>query len=201
MRRMQDHYGKKAKAMGYPARSVFKLEEIISKFNLIPARSRILDVGAAPGSFSMFLLEKLAGKGAVVAVDLAASVSVPEMHKNFTYICGDITDPGTQQKLTEAGPYDVIVSDAAPATTGQREIDTLASMALAESVLHLAEQSLKKHGNFAVKIFQGAGEAEYLKGLRTRFEKVKGFKPQASRKESFETYYIGLGFLGKKQDS
>jgi len=198
---MQDHYGKKAREMGYPARSVFKLQEIIRKFNLVPPGARILDIGAAPGSFSLYLLQFLRGAGSVVGVDLAPDVSVPEAEKNFTYIRGDITEPDIQNTLIAAGPYDVIVSDAAPSTTGQRELDTLASMGIAEAVLFIASRSLKKRGNFAVKIFQGAGEAEYMKTLRTCFEKVKGFKPQASRKESFETYFIGLGFLGNASHS
>lgn len=191
---MQDHYGIKAKKMGYPARSIFKLQEIMEKFPLVPKNAKILDVGAAPGSFSMYLLERLKGHGSVVAVDLAKTVEVPKKYTNFTYICGDIYDEQIQSKLLELGPYDVVISDAAPATTGQKELDALKSISLAEAVLFVAEKTLKTNGNFMVKVFQGAGEAEYLNMVRRQFQKVKGFKPQASRKESFETFFIGLGF-------
>jgi 23S rRNA (uridine2552-2'-O)-methyltransferase len=194
MPRPQDHYGKKAKALGYPARSVFKLQEIIRKFSILKPGANVLDIGAAPGSFSLFLLQKLEGKGRVTGVDLAPNVSVPGTHTNFFYISGDIFNESTKQKISEHGPFDMIVSDAAPSTTGQKEVDALTSAAIAECVLEIARRSLKKGGNLVVKIFQGGGEREFMTLCKTCFGSVKGFKPQSSRQESFETYYIGISF-------
>nr|MDA3835839.1 RlmE family RNA methyltransferase [Spirochaetales bacterium] len=93
---------------------------------------------------------------------------------------------------TSHGPFDVIISDAAPATTGNRSVDTLRSQGLAESVISLAEEHLKKHGNIVIKVYQGGGEQELLKQMRTLFNKVKPFKPKACRSESFEIFLIGL---------
>jgi 23S rRNA (uridine2552-2'-O)-methyltransferase len=194
MPRPQDHYGRKAKAEGYPARSVFKLKEILEKFPLLAPAARVLDIGAAPGSWSLFLLERLKGRGEVTGVDLADTVSVPAGTAHYRYIRGDIFEPAALDAIRGRGPFDVIVSDAAPATTGHREVDAAQSMALAERVLEIARLCLKKNGNLAVKVFQGAGEREYLERLRRCFRTAKGFKPRASRRESFETYFIGIGF-------
>ncbi len=195
MPRPQDHFGRKAKAEGYPARSVYKLREILEKFPLLRPPARVLDVGAAPGSFSLLLLEKLKGRGEVTGVDLAPAVSVPGGTPHYLYISGDIFEESTFERIRGRAPFDLIVSDAAPATTGTRELDAAQSMALAERVLEIAERCLAAGGNLAVKIFQGAGEREYLARLRSRFKTARGFKPQASRSESFETYYIGMGFI------
>jgi 23S rRNA (uridine2552-2'-O)-methyltransferase len=93
----------------------------------------------------------------------------------------------------EKGPYQLLVSDAAPATTGNRSVDTLRSLDLAETVLEYAETALVKGGNLAVKVFQGGDTGTLLKRIKRQFETGKSFKPQACRPESFETYFIGLG--------
>jgi 23S rRNA (uridine2552-2'-O)-methyltransferase len=194
MPRPQDHFGRKAKAAGYPARSVFKLREILDKFPLLIPGARVLDVGAAPGSFSLLLLEKLKGRGEVTGVDLAPEVAVPPGTAHYRYISGDVFEPAVLERIRERAHFDLIVSDAAPATTGQREVDTARSLALAERVLEIARLCLKPGGHLAVKIFQGSGEREYLELLRKCFRTVRGFKPRSSRSESFETYFIGMGF-------
>ncbi len=194
MPRPQDHFGHKAKSEGYAARSVFKLREILEKFPIFSPQAHILDIGAAPGSFSQLLLQKMKGGGEVTGVDLAPSVAIATSTGNFRYIAGDIFASETQEQIKVRGPYDLIVSDAAPATTGTREVDAAKSMALAECVLEIARSCLKKNGHLAVKIFQGSGERELLETMRQCFTTAKGFKPQASRSESFETYFIGMGF-------
>ncbi|MBI9097170.1 MAG: RlmE family RNA methyltransferase, partial [Spirochaetaceae bacterium] len=96
----------------------------------------------------------------------------------------------------EKGPYDTILSDAAPATTGNRTIDTGRSYSLVERVIGLADPLLKKGGSMVLKIFQGGDEKELLDYMKTIFETVKIFKPKAVRKESFETYFIGISYKG-----
>jgi 23S rRNA (uridine2552-2'-O)-methyltransferase len=194
MPRPQDHYGRKAKAEGYPARSVYKLREILDKFPVLPPQAHVLDVGAAPGSFSLLLLERLKGRGEVTGVDLAPTVSVPAGKSGYRYIPGDIFAPAVQAQVRDCAPFDLVLSDAAPATTGHREVDAAQSMALADCVLEIARACLKPNGNLVVKIFQGSGEREYLVLLRKLFRIAKGFKPLASRSESFETYFIGIGY-------
>jgi 23S rRNA (uridine2552-2'-O)-methyltransferase len=195
MPRPQDHFGRKAKAEGYAARSVFKLREILEKFPLFSPQAHVLDVGAAPGSFSQLLLQKMKGRGEVTGVDLAPTVSVPAGTANYLYIPGDIFEEATLERILSRAPFDLVISDAAPATTGTREVDAARSMALAERVLEIARLTLKGKGSLVVKIFQGAGERELLETFRKCFTTARGFKPQASRSESFETYFIGMGFL------
>jgi 23S rRNA (uridine2552-2'-O)-methyltransferase len=105
---------------------------------------------------------------------------------------GDAFSEEISEKITEHAPFDVIISDAAPDTTGNRTVDTLRSQQLAESVLETAKQLLKVHGNLVIKVFQGGGEQELIQQMRTLFAKVKPQKPKASRSESFEVFLIGL---------
>jgi 23S rRNA (uridine2552-2'-O)-methyltransferase len=194
VKRQADFYTHKAKAHGYPARSVYKLQEILSKYALLKKGDRVLDLGAAPGSFSQYLLERLNGSGSVLAVDLSAGLAVPRKYTNFRFIQGDIFADSVFQEIVKGGPYDLIVSDAAPATTGNRLVDTSQSLELARRVLFIGTHVLAAGANLIVKIFQGGGEGEFMREIKTRFKQVKGFKPQASRKESFETYYLGFNF-------
>lgn len=197
-----DHWSLKAQKEGYPARSVYKLKEIDEKFKLIDVTRKInfnvLDLGAAPGSWSLYVLRKFAGaEGRFLA---AADLSVLSRQydkglfdgENFFFVQGDITLPENRDALLEKGPYNLVISDAAPATIGNRSVDTLRSLALAEEVLLYAELGLTKGGCIAVKVFQGGDTASILKRMKELFHTAKSFKPAACRPESFETYYIGL---------
>lgn len=187
-----DSYTQRAHKEGYPARSVYKLEEINATQRLIKPGDSVLDVGAAPGSWTLYThRELIKGKGKIVSVDLnpLALDPIPPTVIEFT---GDAFSKEIRAKLVEEGPYDAIISDAAPMTTGNRIVDTTRSEYLAEQVVFLAEEQLKTHGNMVIKIFQGGGEQEILKKMRTIFQKAKAFKPKASRDDSFEIFLIGL---------
>jgi len=212
-----DFWALKAQKEGYPARSVYKLKEIDDKFRLFKPGLRVLDLGAAPGSWSLYVLRAKTGKqiapvGKSAApseggftensVLLAAADLLPLSRrfdnglfdrKDFFFIQGDFTDAAVKSELTRRGPYTTIISDAAPATTGVRTVDTLRSLALAEEVLSYAEESIASGGNLALKVFQGADTAGLLKRLRELFDIAKSFNPSACRSDSFETYFIGLG--------
>jgi len=112
---------------------------------------------------------------------------------NFCFIQGDITGAAVRDSILAHGPYDVIISDAAPATTGSRFIDAARSLELAEAVAAYTETALTTGGNLVVKVFQGGDVSELLKRLRSLFKTAKSYKPHACRSESFETYYVGLG--------
>ncbi len=191
-----DHYSIKARKEGYPARSVYKLEEIQKKFHVLKPGMAVLDIGAAPGSWSLFILKALKDDGYLVAVDIspldAASFARPA--PNFTFIQGDAFSPAVVSHLSEKGPFDLIVSDAAPATTGNRTVDTARSSALVEGVMHLTEKLLKRGGNCVIKIFQGGDEGVFLRWMKGIFSEARAFKPEACRKNSFETYLIGSSF-------
>lgn len=187
-----DYFTQKAHKEGYPARSVYKLEEINNLHNLIKPGDRVLDVGAAPGSWTLFTdRQLLKGRGKIVAVDLNP-LSLNPIPPTVIEFTGDAFSKEIRAKLVEEGPYNCIISDAAPMTTGNRTVDTTRSEWLAEQVVYLAEEQLLQGGNLVIKIFQGGGQQEVLKNMRTIFEKAKAFKPKATRNDSFEIYLIGL---------
>jgi 23S rRNA (uridine2552-2'-O)-methyltransferase len=199
-----DYWLLKARKEGYPARSVYKLMEIDKKFSLLKAMRaagglRVLDLGAAPGSWSLYVLRKMSvtGTGFLAAVDL--SPLSREFDKglfdggNFFFIQGDITAEPIREALFAKGPYSTIISDAAPATTGNHTVDAARSLELAEAVMAYAESALASGGNLALKLFQGGDSAALLKRMKALFGTAKSFKPEACRGESVETYYVGLG--------
>ena len=192
-REKPDFYAVKAQKEGYPARSVYKLEEIQQKFGVLKKGGRVLDVGSSPGSWSLYTLKFLKGAGFVCGVDLTPP-TLATFPENAFFFRGDIFDSKTEAALTSHGPFDTILSDAAPLTTGNRTVDTGRSYNLCDRVISLAESPLLKHqGNLVIKIFQGGDEKELGDRMRKLFTTVKALRPQAVRKESFETYFIGMG--------
>ena len=186
-----DYWSKKAFSEGYPARSVYKLQEIDKKFGMIKKNYKVLDLGAAPGSWTVFVLRELAGTGHVTSIDLN-HLAKNVKSDNLTFIQGDLYSDEIRKEALEHGPYNLVICDAAPPTTGNRVIDTARSSGLVELAIYYAETMLKQGGNFAVKIFQGGDQQQLLKKMRTIFTEAKGFKPVACRSESFETYLIGI---------
>ncbi len=201
MKRISDFYTQKAKAQGYPSRSVYKLQEILRKYGLLKKGARVLDLGAAPGGFSQYLLECLKGTGWVYGVDICSDISVPGRFTNFTFLHGDIFSASVLNSIKNKKPFDLVVSDAAPATTGNRVVDTHKSLEIARRVFEIAKTALTAHGALIVKLFQGGEELLFMREMKTCFKQVKGFKPKASRKESFETYYIGVNFFKQRVNS
>lgn len=187
-----DFWAKKAKKEGYPARSVYKLMELDAKFKLLRRGARILDIGAAPGSWSMWVLKTLAGSGFLAAVDLQELGVHPAM-ENFFFIQGDLYDPAVRAALAAYGPYDLVLSDAAPATSGNRGLDTDRSEAIVEAVLDYADEMLKPNGSVVAKVFMGGAQRELLDRMKASYQTARGFKPEACRSVSFETYLVGLG--------
>ena len=197
-----DYWQLKARDEGYPARSVYKLKEMDEKFRLINPHGkdfRILDLGAAPGSWSLYVLRKMAAGAGISLVSADLSPLSREFDKGlfdsdaFQFYQGDFNDPVIRNSILSHGPYNLILSDAAPATTGNRFVDSCRSLELCEAAASYAEAALAKGGNMALKIFQGGDSSELLKRLRLLFTSAKSYKPEACRSESFEVYYIGLG--------
>ncbi len=206
-----DFWALKARKEGYPARSVYKLEEIAAKFGLLkkgsgcnaagaaPGRApgpAILDIGAAPGSWSLWLLRALSGRGRLAAVDIQ-DLGISPKESNFTFIKGSIFDESVRTRLREAGPYTLVVSDAAPSTMGNRLVDQARSEDLVEAVMQLGLEVLAPGGSLVMKIFQGGEEKRLITELKKRFDQARGFKPEACRAESFETYLVATGFKGR----
>ena len=196
MKIYRDHYFLKAKQEKYPARSVYKLKEIDKKFRIFRKDMRVLDLGAAPGSWSLGAAERIGAGGLVLGADIQDTpTSFPE---NVRFCREDVFHRSTEFEtlLRELGPFHVVMSDMAPSTTGHRGTDQARSATLCEEALALALACLVKGGSFVVKVFMGPDIKAYAETLRGHFAMVKSFKPASSRSESMETFYIALGFKG-----
>jgi 23S rRNA (uridine2552-2'-O)-methyltransferase len=197
MKRSGDYFSRLAKQKGFPARSVFKLQQMQERFRLLRSGDRILDVGAAPGSWSRYCLEVVGAR--VVAVDLVG-VSLEARHGGaFRFVQGSIFDEAVAERLATEGPYNVVLSDAAPATTGASLVDTETSLEIARRVLAIARGCLKPGGNLVIKVFQSGAEAELLRRMKNLFARARTFKPDASRRESRETYLLGFSYMQKSR--
>ncbi len=199
MKKYQDQFFKKAKKENYPARSVYKLKEMDKKFKLLNPGQSVLDLGAAPGSWSLYLAGKVGEKGQVLAVDLnVPDITFPEQ---VTFVQGDVFDGESEagRRITENAPFDLVLSDMAPKTTGVRFTDQARSFNLAMEALSLAKRFLRINGGFVVKILEGPDIQELKKEMRVLFRQVKHFKPKSSRPESKEIFLVGQHFLGSDQ--
>ncbi len=197
MKEYRDYYFKKAKQQNYPARSVYKLKELDNKFKLFRKGMRVLDLGAAPGSWSLGAAEKVGEQGFVLACDIQETdTSFPA---NIIFMQEDIFNRSAEfeEKLKQYGPFDSVISDMAPRTTGTKFTDQTRSLELCMEALEVATLYLKAGGSFVVKIFMGPDIQELLQPMRRQFTKVKSFKPQSSRQESKETFFVGTGFKGR----
>ena len=196
MRKVQDYYYRKAKKDKYPARSVYKLEEIQRKYQLLRKGDSVLDLGCFPGSWSLYASEIVGPKGVVVGVDLQEADKAPRREgAEIHWICQDITAPQLIPQVRKIrSAFKVIISDIAPKTTGNRWADHQQSMRLVEHTLLLAETLLHEKGNYLCKVFQGEDLPRFVSDLKEQFTRVKTIKPESSRKESREIFVLGMGY-------
>jgi 23S rRNA (uridine2552-2'-O)-methyltransferase len=187
-RRPQDHFGHRARKEGYPARSVYKLQEIDRRLGLFRPGQRVLDLGAAPGSWSLFASERVGPGGVVVGMDRQEITTGAPPNVRFLQL--DL-ETATPHALAELGLFDVVLSDMAPRTSGQRHRDQYLSFELYMLALRTAEPLLVPGGRFVGKIFQGA-EFEQARAATSRLLRaVRIIKPEASRRESYEIFIAG----------
>lgn len=196
MKKYRDHYFLKAKHEHYPARSVYKLKEIHKRFKIFRPGMKVLDLGAAPGSWSLGASEYIGPQGRVLGLDLKTTETI--FPAQVTFMQGDVFDlsPEFKEAMDSIGPFDVVMSDMAPNTIGHRATDQARSAALIEEAFYVAENYLIKGGSFVVKFFMGPDIKAFSDMLRKHFDAVKSFKPQSSRSESFESFYVATGFRG-----
>src|SRR6188508_424900 len=194
-RHVSDPFVKKAQLDGYRSRSAYKLVELNEKDRLIRPGMRIMDLGSAPGGWSQVAGKLVGAKGRVLATDILPMEPI----KNVDFIQGDFTDEAVVAQLLEwlgGGKFDLIVSDIAPNITGIDSADQASSMYFLELALDTVRQTLKPGATFVAKMFQGSGSDQYVKELRSSFDKVLIRKPAASRAESREVYIVAKGFKG-----
>ena len=184
----QDHYSRRAKKDRYPARSVYKLEEIQQKHHLIQKGYKILDLGCSPGSWLLYAAKLIGDRGRVIGIDLKP-VKI-QAAPNIEIINGDVFALDAGVLGTD---FNVVMSDMAPATTGHKAVDAARSAGLCEAALAIAQRVLLPGGSFVCKIFQGPDFNQFVNSVRAGFDKQKIFKPRSSRKASKEIFIIGLG--------
>jgi len=187
-RQANDPYVKEARSRGYRARAAFKLLEIDERERLFRSGQRVVDLGAAPGSWSQVAHERIGGQGRVVALDILPMDPLP----GVDFIQGDFREAEVLQRFEAlvGGRVDLVLSDMAPNISGIAASDQARSMDLAELALQFAVEWLEPHGRFVVKLFQGEGFDAYVKDTRRQFRGVRLRKPAASRKESREVYLV-----------
>ena len=190
-RQLNDPFVKKAHELGYRSRATFKIIEIDDKFHIFKKGKKVVDIGSAPGGWSDIAVKRV-GKGNVVAIDILNMKPIDGVH--FKQI--DFNEDEAKEFLMTAleGKADVVISDIAPNTTGNANVDHLQIMALVEQAYYFAIEVLRQGGTFVAKVRQGGTEANLLKEMKSKFTTVKHFKPDSSRKESAETYVIAQGF-------
>ena len=194
--RWADHYSERARKERYPARSVYKLKEAQKKYGLIRKGDRVLDLGCSPGSWLLYAAELIGNRGEVLGIDQnAVTVSLPARVKTFTADILTIDGPWIEN-ATLRNHFNVVLSDMAPATTGNKAVDSARSYRLCEAALNIAQMVLVPGGSFFCKIFQGDEFKRFSDSVRSRFKGHKIFKPQSSRKQSKEIFILGMGFRG-----
>ena len=185
-----DGFTRNAKERGYPARSVFKLEEMDRRLRLFRSGMRVLDLGAAPGSWSLYASQRIGPKGRLLAVDLEPlRVALPP---HATFVQGDALtlEDGS---LSAAGPYQVVLSDMAPRTTGNRLVDQARSFDLFQRALAVAATLAEVGGTFVGKLFMGDDFETARAELRRHFDADRIVRPESTRSTSFEVFLVGLG--------
>jgi 23S rRNA (uridine2552-2'-O)-methyltransferase len=187
-----DEYVKKAQRQGYRSRAVYKLDEIQQKDRIIKPGMAIVDLGAAPGGWSQYTSGLVGDKGKVVAVDILPMQALP----GVTFMQGDFREDEVLDNLLralEGQEVDLVMSDMAPNISGMDAVDQPRSMYLTELAVDFAEQVVRPGGGLLIKVFQGEGFDELLRGLRSNYDKVVTRKPKASRPRSREVYALARG--------
>ena len=183
----RDIYVRQSKLEGYRSRAVYKLQEIQTKFKVINNGMSIVDLGAAPGSWSEFISRKFKNIK-LVAIDLRELDKI----ENVTHIKGDFTDEITQKKIEKNfdEKIDLVVSDMAVNTTGNKNVDSLVTSELSIEAMNFSLKILKKNGVFVSKIFMGSSFNEIVDSAKKNFKEFHVYKPPSSRKESKENFII-----------
>ncbi|MDF0695168.1 RlmE family RNA methyltransferase [Rhizobium sp. MC63] len=201
-RHINDPYVQRAQLEGYRARAAFKLLEIDEKYHILRGARRIIDLGAAPGSWSQ-IAAKVTGSTdedvRVAAIDFLEMTQLP----GVKILQLDFLDPSAPEKLMEAvgGTPDLVISDMAAPTTGHHRTDHLRTMHLCEVAAHFAIEVLGEGGHFLTKTFQGGTERDLLAMLKQNFRQVVHVKPNSSRAESVEMFLLAKGFKGRKAEA
>lgn len=190
----KDYYFKQAKKENYAARAVFKIQEIDEKFRIFRPTYKVLDLGAAPGSWAQYASKKVGPQGRILGVDLQPiKLTLP----NAVFITADMRELNLADTMAKEGiapPFDVVLSDMAPKTIGIKLTDQMRSLELCELALETAERFLKPKGHFVAKIFHSEEFEGFRTKLRARFGRVEVLRPESTRKGSKEIFFIAMNY-------
>jgi 23S rRNA (uridine2552-2'-O)-methyltransferase len=188
-----DHYVQQAQKKGLRSRAVFKLDEIQQRDRLLRPGMTVVDLGAAPGGWSQYVVDHLNGQCRVIACDILPMDPIA----GVDFLEGDFRDDEVLQTLLSrigGKSVDVVLSDMAPNMSGNDNVDQPRAMYLIELALDMCHQVMKPGGSFVVKVFHGQGFEEFLKAVRAAFTTVKTRKPDSSRARSREVYLVATGY-------
>ncbi len=195
-----DPFVRRAQAEGLRSRAAFKLDELLQRDRLLKPGMSVVDLGAAPGGWSQLLRERLGDNGRIIALDILPMQGIGGVE----FIEGDFREDAVLEALQarlNGARLDLVLSDMAPNISGISDADQARSMHLAELALDFARNWLKPGGSFLVKLFQGTGFDEYLRGLRAGFDRVTLRKPKASRARSREVYALATGWRATEKSA
>jgi len=186
-RQRRDIYVRQSKVDGYRSRSAYKLQEIDEKFKILKNGISLIDLGAAPGGWSQYAAKKVKS-GKILSIDLKKMENID----NTVQITGNFTETNFQAQIKEHFKYkvDVVVSDMAVNTTGNKNVDSISTGELCKEAMFFAKDMLSKDGKFVSKIFMGSTFNEVVSMANNVFKKVNVFKPKSSRKDSKENFII-----------
>ena len=195
--RKRDQFHRLAKQKGYRSRASFKLFQVTKRYRFIKRGDRVLDLGAAPGGWLQAARKVVGAEGYVLGVDKDPIEDLP--YQNVTVFVTDVTQSDVIERIQSVSglAFDVVVSDLSPNISGVWEVDHARQMELARTALRIARVILRPAGNMLVKIFQGSELKEFQLEMKSSFSTLRIVKPPASRPESAELYFLGLGFLGQ----
>ena len=187
IKQKRDIYVKQSKIEGYRSRAVYKLKEINEKYKILKNGIKLVDLGAAPGSWSQFV-KKNFKNSKIVSIDLKEMEKINDIHQ----IVGDFSDLNQKKKIIDyfSGKIDAVISDMAVNTTGNKSVDSIVTGELSIEALIFATDTLKKEGCFVSKLFMGQSFNEIITIAKKNFKQVNVFKPPASRKDSKESFII-----------
>ena len=187
IRQRRDKYVRQSKLEGYRSRAVYKLKELDEKFKIVKNNLSILDIGSAPGSWTQYLSEKSKGSK-IMSIDLKEVEKIKDVY----HVVGDFLDNKNQKIITDYFPkkIDLVVSDMAVNTTGNKNLDSIQTGELSLTAMHYAVDMLRPKGIFLSKIFMGSTFNEIVENAKKNFKESKIFKPPSSRKDSKESFII-----------
>ncbi len=187
IRQRRDKYVRQSKLEGYRSRAVYKLKELDEKFKIVKNNLSILDIGSAPGSWTQYLSEKSKGSK-IMSIDLKKVEKIDEVR----HVVGDFLENENQKIITDYFPkkIDLVVSDMAVNTTGNKNLDSIQTGELSLTAMHFAIGMLRPKGIFLSKIFMGSTFNEIVENAKKNFKESKIFKPPSSRKDSKESFII-----------